>query len=97
MGIRSIIDEIEAIGFGAKYEPQSDKSDIRIIVNQEVRKYAIKFFTSLFLIIPVFVLIYLIPITNPDFITAHNTTNGVPVYVFLNAFFATIIQVVMGS
>ena len=62
-----------------------------------MRKYAIKFFTSLILIIPVLVLIYIVPITNPDFITAHNATNGVPLYVFLNAFFATIIQVVMGS
>jgi copper chaperone CopZ len=39
IGLRTLIEEIEAIGFNAKYEAQSDKSDIRLIVNESVVKY----------------------------------------------------------
>ncbi len=43
IGIRTILDEIEAIGFGAKYEPKSDRADIRRIVNETVQKYKRRF------------------------------------------------------
>ena len=90
IGIRTIIEEVESVGFGAKYEAHADKSDIRVIVSEAVRKYQIKFFISLFMVLPILVLIYISPYSNPDFVTAYRL-NGVSLYVYLNAFFATII------
>ena len=43
IGLRTILEEIEALGFTAKYEAQSDKADIRVIINESVRKYRNKF------------------------------------------------------
>lgn len=91
IGLRTIIEEIEALGFEAKYEAKADKSDIRDIVNQSVRKYQRRFFVCLALQIPILVLMWIIPYTLPHFLTVLNRANGVPLFVWLNAFFATVI------
>lgn len=72
IGLRSIIEEIEAIGFSARYEAQTDKSDIRVIINESVQKYRRKFFISLFMFIPVLFLIWILPYSNPEEITKYN-------------------------
>ena len=55
-----------------------------------------KFFISFVMILPILVLIYIIPHSNPEFVTAHNQANGIPLYVYLNAGFSTVIQLIMG-
>lgn len=40
---------------------------------------------------------WIIPYAAPHFLTILNEANGVPLFVFLNAFFATIIQIYIGS
>ena len=65
IGIRSIIEEVEAIGFSAKYEASSDKSDIRKIIGESVRHYRRKFFTSLVLFLPILFLIWIMPYSIP--------------------------------
>lgn len=92
-----MMEEIEGLGFEAKYEPKSDKSDIRVIVEEALKKYKFKFYSSLVLALPIFVLIYIAPFACPSFLTSHIVTNNVPLYVFLNAFFSTLIQIVMGA
>lgn len=65
IGIRDLIDEVEQLGFGAKYEQRSDKSDIRHIVNESVTRYRRKFIMCLILQIPILVLIWIIPYAYP--------------------------------
>jgi Cu+-exporting ATPase len=48
------------------------------------------------MLLPILVLIYIIPYAKPEFITSHNSWNGIPLYVYLNCIFATIIQLFMG-
>lgn len=40
---------------------------------------------------------WIIPYCRPEFLTKFNSLNGVPLFVFLNASFATIIQIFMGA
>ena len=47
--------------------------------------------------VTIFILIWIIPYTNPDYVIAIEVANGVPLYVYLNAFFATIIQIFIGA
>jgi Cu+-exporting ATPase len=91
VGLRDLIKEISDLGFEASYEAQQDKSDIRAIVNESVNKYRKKFLISLILQIPILILVWIIPYSNPSFVTAINGANGVPLYVFLIAAFSTII------
>ena len=53
IGIRQIIEEIETIGFEAEYESQSNKTDIRQIVNQSLWNHFKKFGTSFILLLPI--------------------------------------------
>lgn len=85
------MEEIECLGFEANYEAKSDKSDIRVIVNSELKKYKLKFYMSLALAMPVIILIYIIPFAYSDFITSFILWNNVPLYVYLNALFSTVI------
>lgn len=91
IGIRMIFEEIEAIGFEAKLENASEKEDIRNIIDAEVFRYQTKFLMSLLLFIPIFFLIWIMPYAYPSQLTIYNRWNGVPLYVYLNALFATII------
>lgn len=47
--------------------------------------------------IPILILMWIIPYTYPAFLTMINQANGVPLFVYLNAVFATIIQLFMGA
>ena len=79
------------MGFGAKYEPKSEKNDIRVIVNESVMKYKRKFFICLAMQIPILILMWIIPYAYPKFVTMKNGLNGVPLFVYLATVFATII------
>mmetsp|Transcript_7664 Transcript_7664/g.7061 ORF Transcript_7664/g.7061 Transcript_7664/m.7061 type:complete len:132 (+) Transcript_7664:495-890(+) len=91
VGIRQMIEEVEDIGFRASYEAKSEKSDIRAIVNQEMKSHRRKMIISVALQIPIMLLMWVIAFTSPEFLTAHNRLNGVPLFVYLVALFATII------
>jgi hypothetical protein len=86
-----LVSEIEAIGFMAKYEPKSDRADIRLIVGEAVLKYKRKFSICLVLQIPILILMWIIPYVHPQFLIKYNKANGVPAFVYLNAAFATVI------
>jgi Cu+-exporting ATPase len=45
----------------------------------------------------VFILIWIIPYTDPEALTKHNLVNGVPLYLWLNAIFSTVIQIFIGA
>ena len=40
---------------------------------------------------------WIIPYSYPKFLTEYNKLNGVPLFVYLNAVFSTIIQIFMGA
>jgi hypothetical protein len=79
------------VGFGAKYEPKSDRADIRRIVNETVNKYRRRFAICMIFQIPILVLMWIVPYADPDFLIKYNRMNGVPLFVLLNAAFSTII------
>ena len=91
VGIRDLIDEVEQLGFGAKYLATGDKSDIRNIVNESVMKYRRRFFICLAIQIPILILMWLIPYAAPMFVTMLHLKNGVSLFILLIAFFSTII------
>ena len=92
IGIRTIIEEIEMLGFDARFEAKNDGgSDIRQILEKAVSKQKAKFTQSLCMFAPILFLIWVLPFVAPGLITAVNLINGVPLYVYLNAIFSTII------
>ena len=86
-----MIEEVEAIGFEARFEPSADKADIRQIVSRQVCAYRRKFLLAMIFQVPILLLVWLIPHTNPEFITAYNGWNGIPLYAFLTGGLATVI------
>ena len=91
------MEEVDAVGFEAKVDSVADKSDIRKIIEESVARYRGKVLMSSLLFVPIFFLIWVMPYVAPAEITKYNGWNGVPLFVYLNALFATIIQVVMGT
>ena len=81
----------------AQYKPSQEKEDIRDILQKEVVKYRNKFLLSLLLNIPILVLMWVIPYTMKDFVTATPIYNNVPLWIFLLLGFSTIIQFYMGA
>lgn len=59
--------------------------------------YQIRFFICLALQIPILILMWIIPYTAPQFLTILNELNGVPLFIWLNALFATVIQLYIGK
>lgn len=97
VGIRDLIDEVEQLGFGAKYLATGDKSDIRTIVNESVLKYRRKFIICISIQIPILILMWIIPYAAPMFVTMIHLKNGVSLFVILIGFFSTLIQIFMGA
>ena len=97
IGIRSIIEEIESLGFGGKYESKSDKADIRNILKKSVKKQFIKFIFCLILVIPIIWMTMIYKFIDPNFVTRNNEANGVPLFAYLVGAFSTLIQFVIGQ
>jgi Cu+-exporting ATPase len=91
------VEEVDAVGFEAKVDSLQEKSDIRKIIEESVARYRRKVLMSSLLFLPIFFLIWVMPYVAPSQLTKYNGWNGVPLFVYLNALFATIIQVVMGT
>ena len=55
-----------------------------------------KFLIALAIEVPILILMWLIPYTNPDFLTDHILFNGMPMYIFLLLGLSSIIQFYLG-
>jgi len=60
-------------------------------------KYRNKFMASFLILIPILVLMWVVPYTVPEFLTAYIIFNGMPLYIFLLCGFSSIIQFYMGA
>lgn len=90
---RKIIEEIEDLGFDAKFQPPNESIDIREITKNEVKKYTQKFLLTFVLYIPLLVMIWIVPnvpATRP-FMTRFQIGNGNSFYILLCAICSTII------
>ena len=85
------MEEIDAVGFEAKVDSLAEKSDIRKIIEESVTRYRGKVLMTTALFVPIFFLIWVMPYVAPSQVTMYNGWNGVPLFVYLNALFATII------
>lgn len=73
IGIRNIIEEIEMLGFDARYEAKSDGgSDIREILEKSVQKHKDKYTQSVALFSPILFLVWVLPFIAPSWVTALN-------------------------
>ena len=48
-----------------------------------MKRFRRKFLIALTIELPILLLMWLIPYTNPEFLTAHILFNGMPLYIFL--------------
>ncbi len=69
---------------------------MRVICAAEEYKYRVKLIIALIIQVPIWVVTMIIVNVSNDFTVALNGFNGVPMYVWIVACFATIIQVFMG-
>lgn len=60
-------------------------------------KYKRRFAVCMIFQVPILILMWIIPYAYPQFLTMYNHVNGVPLFVFLNATFSSIIQIFMGA
>ena len=67
------------------------------MLQKEVVKYRNKFLLSLLLNIPILVLMWVIPYTMKELVTATPLYNNVPLWIFLLLGFSTVIQFYMGA
>ena len=96
--LRDIINTVKELGFPeARFCPSTDENSIRQILEKEVRKYRIKFLISLIFEIPILVLMWVVPYTDPAFLTKHIVFNGMPLYLFLLLGLSAVIQFWVGA
>jgi P-type Cu+ transporter len=98
MSLRSLADEVRALGYKeAHYVSENDKQDFRDVLQAEVTKYRNRFFLSLFIQMPIWVLIWIIKYTNPHFLVSPLIYNVVPLYLVIIMVFSSIIQFYLGA
>ena len=82
--LRDIINKVHDLGFkSAKFCPDEDKNSIGEILGREVTKYRNKFATACAVWLPILILMWVIPYSNPEFLSEHVIFNGMPLYIFL--------------
>jgi hypothetical protein len=82
--------------FEAHYLRDEQKSDIREILADEVRKYFTRFFLAFLIWIPIMVLAWIVPYVKLEFLTDIAVIKGNTLYVFLMFILSTIIQFGLG-
>ena len=75
----------------ASYVPETDKADIRKVMQEEVATYRKKFLIALLLNIPILVLMWVIPYAKKEWVTDKIVVNGIPLYIFILLGFSTVI------
>ena len=78
------------------YTPQQEENSIKDVLAAEVKHYKIKFLMALVIEIPILALMWIVPYTNPEFLTSHNVLNGMPLYIFILLVLSSIIQFGLG-
>ena len=81
----------------ASYVPETDKTDIRKVMQEEVATYRKKFLIALLLNIPILVLMWVIPYAKKEWVTDKVIVNGIPLYIFILLGFSTVIQFYSGA
>lgn len=71
IGMRELISQIENIGFSAKFVPKSEKSDLREILKRAVDSYRLNMLFAIVISTPLEFLIWMVPQTNPEFVTGN--------------------------
>lgn len=61
-----------------------------------MQRYRRKFIFALAIEIPILVLMWVVPYTNPDFLSSNFFFNGMPFYIFLLLLLSTVTQFVLG-
>jgi cation transport ATPase len=93
-----LIESVKEIGYKeAYYLAESEKTDIRVTLQQEVNKYRNKFIMCLLLQLPIWVLIWIIAYTKPSFVIKPIIGELLPVYLLIIIILSTIIQFYMGA
>ena len=96
--LRDIIDKIKDLGYtSAKYVPEQDDNSLREILQKEVIKYRRKFLFALLVEVPILILTWVIPYSNPDFLIEHHVFNEMPLYIFLMLGLSGVIQFWFGA
>ena len=95
--LREIIAKLHELGYpSATYKPQQEDNSLKDSLEREVKHFRKKFLIALIVEIPILVLMWVIPYTNPDFLTDHIVFNGMPLYIFLLLGLSSIIQFGLG-
>lgn len=81
----------------AKFVKADNNSDLRSVLAHEVKTYLTRFSIGVVCWLPIMVLAWIVPYTNPHFLTSLNLYRGCTLYVMLMFIFATIIQIGLGQ
>lgn len=96
--LRDIVSIIRDLGYAsATYVAEEEKNTIKEVLAQEVRHYKMKFLWALVVEVPILILMWIIPYTNPEFLSSYYVFRGMPLYIFLLLGLASIIQFVLGA
>lgn len=91
MGIRDLIEEIEAVGFGAKLQQKNSRAGIKEVMQQTVKTYQKRFLLCLLMWLPIMIMMYIIPYIAPKAMTSVTILNGITLYIVVFAFASTVI------
>lgn len=98
ISLRSLVQECQTLGhYDAHFKRQEDNSDIRQILAQESRMYQTRLGVGLLFWLPIMVLAWIVPYSNPEFLTVCDVYKGCTIYVMMMFFFATVIQIGLGA
>lgn len=96
--LRDIIQAVKDLGYPtAKLVPAAEENSIRQILEEEVKRYRRKFLIALIIEIPILILMWVTPYTNPEFLSSHFIVNGMPLYIFILLALSTVIQFWIGA
>jgi cation transport ATPase len=92
-----LVEQVKGLGFkNAKYAPESDKADIRVILQEEVNKYRNRFFLCLLIQLPIWVFIWILAYTNPMFVIEPIIGEVLPLFLLIIIILSSIIQFYLG-
>ena len=77
--------------------PNEEKVDLGLVLAAEVDKYRNRVFLAWMLLIPLLILVFVIPSTNPEFVTDYFIFPKTPLYVILAFIMSTITQFYLGA
>ena len=98
VALRDLIYQVQKMGYpSACYVPETDKNDIRKVMQEEVAVYRKKFLIALIFNIPILVLMWVVPYAKPAWVTDNVIYNGITLYIFILFGFSSVIQFYSGG